>query len=294
MAFTGNLKAIGFCLIAIMLFDLMAVQVRYLSQYFSVQELSVYRNILGVLPSIVLLIYNKEFTLKLESYKIPQWRLALVRGLFVAVAQYLFYTALTNLELATVSALSQTNALFVVILAVLMYREAVKFWRWLAVFLGFFGALMIIGPGSDSFSLSGLFPIGAAFCYAFSMVTLRSFDKSTSNSILYLYSAVAAAFGAIIYALITIEFSSITNYSHLIILVTMSMCGGFGVVFLMVAYRSAPAAVLAPFSFFGILNAFALGWILFGEAPIDDLFPGALLIIGSGLIIIWREQHSKV
>tara|TARA_B100001173_G_C15807186_1_gene470320 strand:- start:487 stop:711 length:225 start_codon:yes stop_codon:yes gene_type:complete len=73
----------------------------------------------------------------------------------------------------------------------------------------------------------------------------------------------------------------------------MSLCGGFGVVFLMVAYRSAPAAVLAPFSFFGILNAYALGWFIFGEAPIDDLFPGALLIIGSGLIIIWREQSNK-
>lgn len=294
MALTINFKAIGFCLIAIMLFDLMAVQVRYLSQYFSVQELSVYRNILGVLPSILILIYNKEFTLKLENYKIPQWKLALVRGLFVAVAQYLFYTALSNLELATVSALAQTNALFVVILAVLIYKEVVKLWRWLAVVLGFLGAILIIGPGSDSFSLSGLFPVGAAFCYAVSMVTLRSFDKSTSTSILYLYTAVAAAISAIIYALITIEFSAITNYSHLMILISMSMCGGFGVVFLMVAYRSAPAALLAPFSFFGILNAYALGWLIFGEAPIDKLFPGALLIIGSGLIIIWREQRSKV
>jgi drug/metabolite transporter (DMT)-like permease len=294
LALTINFKAIGFCLIAIMLFDLMAVQVRYLSQYFSVQELSVYRNILGVLPSILILIYNKEFTLKLENYKIPQWKLALVRGLFVAVAQYLFYTALSNLELATVSALAQTNALFVVILAVLIYKEVVKLWRWLAVVLGFLGAILIIGPGSDSFSLSGLFPVGAAFCYAVSMVTLRSFDKSTSTSILYLYTAVAAAISAIIYALITIEFSAITNYSHLMILISMSMCGGFGVVFLMVAYRSAPAALLAPFSFFGILNAYALGWLIFGEAPIDKLFPGALLIIGSGLIIIWREQRSKV
>ena len=294
MALTINFKAIGFCLIAIMLFDLMAVQVRYLSQYFSVQELSVYRNILGVLPSILILIYNKEFTLKLENYKIPQWKLALVRGLFVAVAQYLFYTALSNLELATVSALAQTNALFVVILAVLIYKEVVKLWRWFAVVLGFLGAILIIGPGSDSFSLSGLFPVGAAFCYAVSMVTLRSFDKSTSTSILYLYTAVAAAISAIIYALITIEFSAITNYSHLMILISMSMCGGFGVVFLMVAYRSAPAALLAPFSFFGILNAYALGWLIFGEAPIDELFPGALLIIGSGLIIIWREQRSKV
>ena len=293
MGFTSNFKAIAFCLIAIMLFDLMAVQVRYLSNYFSVQELSVYRNILGVLPSILLLIYNKEFTLKLENYKIPQWRLAFIRGLFVAVAQYLFYTALSKLELATVSALGQTNALFVVILAVLMYKEVVKFWRWAAVFIGFLGAILIISPGSESFSFGGLFPVGAALCYAVSMVTLRSFDKSTSTSILYLYSAIAAAIGAIIYAVITIDFSPVTNYNHLFIILTMSLCGGFGVVFLMVAYRSAPAAVLAPFSFFGILNAYALGWFIFGEAPIDDLFPGALLIIGSGLMIIWREQSNK-
>ena len=48
-----------------------------------------------------------------------------------------------------------------------------------------------------------------AFCYAASMVTLRSFDKSISSAILYLYSASAAAFGAILLAATSVEFSPI-------------------------------------------------------------------------------------
>jgi drug/metabolite transporter (DMT)-like permease len=35
------------------------------------------------------------------------------------------------------------------------------------------------------------------------------------------------------------------------------------------------------------------GWIIFGEFPIDTLFPGVLLIIASGVIIVWRERRIK-
>jgi hypothetical protein len=33
--------------------------------------------------------------------------------------------------------------------------------------------------------------------------------------------------------------------------------------------------------------------VLFGEFPVDKLFPGVILIIGSGLVILWREQSAK-
>ena len=67
-----------------------------------------------------------------------------------------------------------------------------------------------------------------------------------------------------------------------------------GVVFLMYAFRNAPAAVLAPFSYFGILTAFCFGWFIFGEFPVDTLFPGILFIVVSGMTIIWREQRKGV
>ena len=50
---------------------------------------------------------------------------------------------------------------------------------------------------------------------------------------------------------------------------------------------------LSPFNYFGIPIAFLFGWMFFGEAPFDDLFPGAILIIGGGLMIVWRERRLR-
>ena len=290
---TSNIRAILVCLLAYVCFDLMAVHVRILSVHYSPQELSVYRNVVGILPTIALLAYTRELSLNLDAYKIKQWKLAFGRGLLVALAQLLFYTALANLELATVSALGQTNAVFVVLIAIIFYREKVGFWRWGAIAIGFTGAIFIVRPGYDVFTWTAVMPIGAALCYAASMVTLRSFDKSVSSAILYLYSATAAALGAILLAAISVELSPIQSIEDGLLIFSMSICGGFGVIFLMFAFRNAPAAVLAPFSYFGIITAFCFGWFIFGEFPVDTLFPGVFLIIFSGLTILWREQRKK-
>ena len=187
----------------------------------------------------------------------------------------------------------QTNALFVVLIAIIIYKEPVGFWRWGAITIGFTGALLIVRPDSDVFTWTALMPIGAAFFYASSMVTLRSFDKSISSSVLYLYSATSAAGGAIVIAAITVDFSPVQSFKDGILIFSMSICGSFGVIFLMYAFRNAPAAVLAPFSYFGIITAFCFGWFIFSEFPIDTLFPGIFLIVLSGLTILWREQRQK-
>ena len=290
---TTNIRAILVCLLAYLCFDLMSVHVRILSVRYSPQELSVYRNVLGVLPSILLLIYTRELSFDIKDYKIEKWKLAFGRGLLVALAQLLFYTALADLELATVSALGQTNTIFIVLIAVIFYGEKVGAWRWSAVIIGFGGAVWIMQPGSNMFTWTAALPIGAAFCYAASMVTLRSFDVSISSAIIYLYSSVAAALGAILLATGTTDFSPIQSISDALLIFSMSLCGGFGVVFLMYAFRQAPASVLAPFSYFGILTAFGLGWIVFDELPLDKLFPGVILIVLSGLTILWREERNK-
>ena len=114
-----------------------------------------------------------------------------------------------------------------------------------------------------------------------------------SNSILYLYSASAAAAGAIIMALGTTDFSPIASTSDALLILSISICGGFGVVFLMYAFRNAPASVLAPFSYFGILTSFGFIWLFFAEFPVDKLFPGVVVIIASGITILWREKRQN-
>ena len=147
-----TIRAILVCLLAYICFDLMSVHVRILSVKYSPQELSVYRNVLGILPSILLLAYTRELSLRVSDYKIEKWKLAFGRGLFVAVAQLLFFTALAKLELATVSALAQTNAVFIAIIATFVYGERPGLWRWGAVIVGFVGVLLIVRPGSEVFT----------------------------------------------------------------------------------------------------------------------------------------------
>ena len=98
---TQSVRAIFICLVAYLCFDLMSIHVRYLSARYSAQELSVYRNIFGILPSVVMLWYTRELSIRPSDYKLVQWKLALSRGFVVAIAQLMFYTALGQLELAT-------------------------------------------------------------------------------------------------------------------------------------------------------------------------------------------------
>ena len=134
----------------------------------------------------------------------------------------------------------------------------------------------------------------AAFCYGFSMVTVRYFPDEVPNALLYLYSSLASALGAFVLATFTTGFSPIAQTTDLVLIVTMSTAGGIAVLLLMFAYRIAASAVLAPFGYLGILTALGFGWLFFREAPIDTLFPGAILIVGAGVLIIWRENtHRK-
>ena len=290
---TQVLRAIFILILAVLSFDVMAICVRLLQPAYSAAELSAYRNVLGVIPSLIVMSYMGQLQFKRSALRLPQWRLALLRGCFIAVAQLSFYGALGLMELATVSALAQTNGLFVVLLSIAVLGEKVGKWRWGALMLGFAGAMLILKPGSDAFSVQALLPIVAALFYGLSMVTIQLFDKESPNALIYLYASTASALASILFVFFFEGFSPLPDLRDAAAIFVMSMAGGCGVLLMMLAYRSAPPSALAPFQYFSILSAFFFGWAIFGELPIEDLFPGTLFIIGAGAIIMWRENFVK-
>lgn len=290
---TQVLRAIFILILAVLSFDVMAICVRLLQPAYSAAELSAYRNVLGVIPSLIVMSYMGQLQFKRSALRLPQWRLALLRGCFIAVAQLSFYGALGLMELATVSALAQTNGLFVVLLSIAVLGEKVGKWRWGALMLGFAGAMLILKPGSDAFSVQALLPIVAALFYGLSMVTIQLFDKESPNALIYLYASTASALASILFVFFFEGFSPLPDLRDAAAIFVMSIAGGCGVLLMMLAYRSAPPSALAPFQYFSILSAFFFGWAIFGELPIEDLFPGTLFIIGAGAIIIWRENFVK-
>ncbi len=293
MAASSTLKAILVNLAGIFLLDLMGVIIKFLGPAYGASELAFYRNIFAMAPSFLVLWLSADWRAKGRSYRIRQWPLAWVRGAFVAMAQFMFYLSLVRLEFATASTIGFSMSLFITAFAVPLLGEQVGPVRWASVLIGFLGVLMVMGIGSDVFTWDALLPVGAAIFYALTSVTARLFDDDVPTPLMNLYSNATSIVGAALLCLAGGGFSPVGSAADVALIAVMGTLGGVGVLLLVVSFRMAEPSTLSPFNYFGIPFAIGLGWLFFDEAPFDRLFPGVLLIIGSGLMIVWREHSQR-
>ena len=286
-------RAIAISILALVLFDLMALIIKYLSPRYGAAELSAYRNLFGLLPSCIALWMSAAWHQGGRRLAIRQWRLAALRGAAVTLAQLLFYLSLGLMAFATTTTISYSTALFTTALAVPILGERVGAIRWAAVAVGFVGVVMIVRPGAEAFEWHLLFPLGAAALYALTSVTSRLIDEDVPTPLFNMYTSGVAAIGSLVLALSLGGFTALESVQDGAMIVLMGLFGGSAVLCLVIAFRMTEPSNLAPFNYFGIPIAFVFGWLFFDEAPIDDLFPGALLIVAAGLMIVLRERQLR-
>ena len=286
-------RAIAISILALVLFDMMGLLIKFLSPRYSAAELSAYRNFFGLIPSALALWMSAAWRRGDRRLAIRQWPLATIRGAAVTLAQLCFYLSLGAMAFATATTISYSVALFTTALSVPLLRERVGAVRWAAVGVGFAGVVLIMRPGTEAFDWVLLLPLGAAALYAFSAVTARLIDADVPTPLFNLHTSAVAAIGSLALALALGGFTPLHSASDAALIVLMGLFGGSAVLCLIIAFRMTEPSNLAPFNYFGIPIAFALGWLFFDEAPIDTLFPGALLIVAGGLLIVLRERRLR-
>lgn len=286
-------KAVFFILLAILLLDIQGVIIKHLGDQYSVQQLATFRNIFGLIPGLIVLLASHEWHDGGRIIKIRQWRLAFIRGFYVAGAQFCFYLSIVNMELATATTLTFIGPIFITLLSVILLKHRVGVWRWIAVATGFVGVILIVRPGSEIFTVYAVLPLFASFGYSLSVVTVRLLDDKISTALINLYASVGALIGSGLILLIFGGYSNVESIVDWIWLIGMGVVGGFAVLCLVHAYRLTQPGNLSPFEYFGIPFSFVLGWMFFNEAPFGRLFPGVILIVSAGLLIAWRERRLR-
>ncbi len=76
----------------------------------------------------------------------------------------------------------------------------------------------------------------------------------------------------------------------LVLLLILGSLSGYVHMIVVRAFRMAPLSLLAPFQYFEIISATVLGYALFGDFPNFSKWVGIMIIVASGLFIIWRER----
>jgi drug/metabolite transporter (DMT)-like permease len=206
----------------------------------------------------------------------------------VAVASY--WLALTWLPITTATAIGLTAPLILVALSVPLLGERVGTRRWLAVAIGFIGALIIIRPGSDV-HWSAILVVASTILYALFLVQTRRLaaldDPRTTAS----YTMVVAC----VVSTIALPFFWITpaNLTDLLIFLGIGLAGALAHLGLIKAFEYAEASLVAPFDYGQLIGAALLGYVIFAELPDPWTWVGAAIIVASGIYVARREAALK-
>jgi drug/metabolite transporter (DMT)-like permease len=74
------------------------------------------------------------------------------------------------------------------------------------------------------------------------------------------------------------------------VLILTGLLGGVGQILMTSAYRNAPAATVASFEYVSMLWGVAFGYLLFNEAPTQNVVAGGAIVVAAGIVIIFRER----
>jgi drug/metabolite transporter (DMT)-like permease len=215
----------------------------------------------------------------------------ILRTLFAIGAMYGFFYGLARMPLVNALTLGYTAPLIMTVLASIFLKETIGWRRWAAVTVGFVGVLMILRPGSGEFSLAAAAVLIAAFCYACQAITARRLSGTESTLALSFYVVV----GPLVVALALIDTHTwlspdLAGWTLLCGAAVASIIAWVGFVN---GYRAVSPATLAPLEYIALVGGAVAGFLIWDEVPDNWVVMGALIIIGSGVFVVYRGEARK-
>lgn len=258
---------------------------KFLIETYSPLQILFLRNIIALPFAIAITVRMSGVSALRSSRPAPH----LLRGFLWVVATIMFFTSFAHLDLAEATALIFVAPLFITAISALFLKEQVGWRRWLAVIAGFVGVLVVIRPGSAAFQLVSLLPVATAFIYALLMLGARLVDPDESAWTMLLYMTGASA---LLSALVVPFVWTPVQVEDMWFFAGIALFGTAGMALMTQAFRVAPAVIVAPFDYTGMIWATALGWLFWNEIPDTAAFLGAAIIIASGIFILLRERAT--
>lgn len=219
-------------------------------------------------------------------------RTLVLRNLGEVIGVVCFVSALALMPLGNASAILQASPLFVVFGAAVILRETVGWRRWTAMLVGFAGVLLIVRPGMSGFDLTALLPIAAAIAFAVRDLGTRAAPRTVSTEEIALVACILVVIASILLQSLSSPWSAMSAGTMGLVLAA-SITGIIAFHMMMVALRTGQLAVIAPFRYVRVVCAMGIGVIVFGERPDLATIAGSVLIIGSGLYTLYREQAAR-
>lgn len=218
------------------------------------------------------------------------WLQAL-RATMLASMTALNFWALQYLQLAETGAIQFSVPLLIAMVSAWQLGEHLDAKRWIAIVAGFAGVLLVIRPGSQAFHPAILLSVGNALVYAAFNILTRRMAATESPAATQLMSGIGATIATAPFA--WAHWVTPADWRTWALLAFCGLCGGLGHYFVALAHRYGSAARLGPFLYQQIVYMSLGGWLVFGQVPDRFVVLGAVVVVGSGLYLLWHEMRAE-
>lgn len=292
----------------LLVFSVQDVIIRFLSGDYAVHQIVFVRGLMavGLIAAYTAWRYGRD------GFRIVRPGLLLLRGLLGLSCFTAYYLALSQLTMAVTVTIAFASPIVISLLSVLLLKESVGWRRWAAIFVGFAGVVVVVGPSGAVLDLAALLALTAALTYALMSILVRFLkDGMTGAGIAFYQMLTFVAVSGLCGLLFgrggyydptdhgSLQFlfrgwawPTLADFG---LIAVTSVLSAVGFVMLANAYASARPSAVAPFEYVGVLWGIAAGWLVFGEVPAGWTLGGGVLIVGSGLYILARERfHGRI
>lgn len=227
--------------------------------------------------------------LRFGAFAAADLRMALVRALAELCSTICFLTALFAMPLANVTAIMLSSPMVLTLIGATVLGEPVGWRRWSAIFVGFFGVLLIVKPGAETFNQASLWAVGSIFFVCLRDLATRRLSPAAPSLLVSLITAGSITAMGGVWVLVE-GWSPIGGGAvGRLALAAVFVFGGY--VFSVMTMRVGDMGFVSPFRYTNLIWAIALGWLVFDEAPGPLTLLGAGLVVAAGVYTFIRESQ---
>ena len=270
---------------AFLMFTVMNMFAKLLSENHSVIEIAFYRNIIACVPFLIMIFaFGRREILIIRSKP----SLVGIRAVIGTISLVTTFAAYSLMPMADATAILFTASLFIPVLGVIFLKESVGPYRWSAIAIGFIGVLIMSHPSGDVNTLGIMVALFAAVLHATLQIILRYLGRFESPETISFYFFVIGVF----LTALPLPFIAVRpTMAEIPLLIGIGLSGAAAQWLLSIAFRNAKAAIVTVFNYSSIVWAALFGWMIWNDWPMPTVIVGAAVVIASNILMIWRENR---
>ncbi|WP_137819217.1 DMT family transporter [Pseudomonas sp. 2FG] len=265
-----------------LLFSLMGVGIREVSSSVNNESVVFFRNLIGVLFFLPLILFRGIRPLKTQRLKSHLWRTG-----YGLAAMYCFFYAIAHLPLADAMLFTYSAPVFTPLIAWWWLKEPLTKRMLLTTGIGLLGVLLVAKPSAALLDSQALIGIAASILAALAFVSIREMsDTEPAFRIVFYFSL----FSALISALpLTWSWQPLQPHDLWLLLI-IGLLATTSQIIMSKAYGLAPPGLIGPFAYLAIVFAGIIAWLRWGETPDLTSLLGASLIFTASLLALPRRR----